>query len=107
MREAIKILIGRHDFSAFRAAGGAPMSPIRNIFDADIFQSYSNELQIKIHAKGFLYHMARNIVGSLVAVGRGKFSVDNFKNIFESCDRNLAAPTAPPQGLCLYQVFYS
>ena len=53
MREAIKILIGRHDFSAFRAAGGAPMSPIRNIFDADIFQSYSNELQIKIHANGF------------------------------------------------------
>ena len=50
--------------------------------------------------------MARNIVGSLVAVGRGKYSVDDFKRIFESHDRNKAAPTAPPQGLCLYKVFY-
>ena len=110
METALNMLIGKHDFSAFRAAGGAPMSPIRTIFNADIEfdnNSYgSRTMMIKIHANGFLYHMARNIVGSLVAVGRNKFTVDDFKRIFESLDRNLAAPTAPPQGLCLYEVFY-
>ena len=110
MRKALSILIGRHDFSAFRAAGGAPMSPVRTIFSAGI--DFNNDfygssiMTIKIHANGFLYHMARNIVGSLVAVGRGRFSVEDFKRIFDGCDRNKAAPTAPPQGLCLYEVFY-
>ena len=110
MRAALSLLIGKYDFSAFRAAGGAPMSPVRTIFSADI--DFNNDfdgstiMTIKMHANGFLYHMARNIVGSLVAVGRGRFSVEDFKRIFESCDRNKAAPTAPPQGLCLYEVFY-
>ena len=110
MRAALSLLVGRYDFSAFRAAGGAPMSPIRTIFSADIDFNDNfygvNTMTIKIHANGFLYHMARNIVGSLVAVGRGRFSVKDFKRIFEGCDRNKAAPTAPPNGLCLYEVFY-
>ena len=110
MKAAISLLIGRYDFSAFKAAGGAPMSPVRTIFstgiefDSDFYGS--TIITIKIHANGFLYHMARNIVGSLIAVGRGRFSVEDFKRIFESGDRNKAAPTAPPQGLCLYEVFY-
>ena len=110
MRAALSLLIGKYDFSAFRAAGGAPMSPVRTIFSAGI--DFNNDfygstiMTIKIHANGFLYHMARNIVGSLVAVGRGRFSVEDFKRIFDGCDRNKAAPTAPPQGLCLYEVFY-
>ena len=106
MKAALDILVGQHDFSTFRAAGGAPMSPIRHIYEANIDNSTMNQLIIKIHANGFLYHMARNIVGSLVAVGRGRFSVADFKEIFESRDRNKAAPTSPPQGLCLYKVFY-
>lgn len=106
MSEALSIIVGKHDFSAFRASGGAPMSPIRTIFQADINSEENSQLQIKIHANGFLYHMARNIVGSLVAVGRGRFSVEDFRKIFEGRDRNKAAPTAPPQGLCLYEVFY-
>ena len=105
MCEALNILVGKHDFSSFRAAGGAPMSPVRTIFDAEC-KVQTEELIIKIHANGFLYHMVRNIVGSLVAVGRGRYSVDHFKNIFESRDRNKEASTAPPQGLCLYKVFY-
>ena len=105
MNAALNMLVGKHDFSAFRAAGGAPMSPIRTIFNVES-KINDTELYIKIHANGFLYHMARNIVGSLVAVGRGRFSIKDFKRIFESRDRNQAAPTAPPQGLCLYQVFY-
>ena len=106
MSEALSLLVGKHDFSAFRASGGAPMSPIRTIIQADINSEENSQLQIKIHANGFLYHMARNIVGSLVAVGRGRFSVEDFRKIFEGRDRNKAAPTAPPQGLCLYEVFY-
>ena len=106
MKSALSLIIGKHDFSAFRAAGGAPMSPIRTIFEAQINSIPDNQLLIKIHANGFLYHMARNIVGSLIAVGRGRFSVGKFKEIFDSQDRKKAAPTAPPQGLCLYEVFY-
>ena len=110
MKSALSLIVGKWDFSAFRAAGGAPMSPIRTIFSSDIgFDSDfygSTIMTIKIHANGFLYHMARNIVGSLVAVGRGIFSVEDFRRIFDSRDRNKAAPTAPPQGLCLYKVFY-
>lgn len=107
MKRSLDLLVGRHNFSAFRAAGGASMSPIRTILNADIeFDNNSKVMTIKIHANGFLYHMARNIVGSLVAVGRGRFAVEDFKRIFEGQDRNLAAPTAPPQGLCLYKVFY-
>ena len=110
MRTALSLLVGRYDFSAFRAAGGAPMSPVRTIFNASIELNTNfynvTTMTIKIHANGFLYHMARNIVGSLVAVGRGRFSVEDFKGIFEGCDRNKAAPTAPPHGLCLYEVFY-
>lgn len=110
MRAALSLLVGSYDFSAFRAAGGAPMSPIRTIFSAGIdfdddFYG-STIMTIKMHANGFLYHMARNIVGSLVAVGRGKYTVEDFRHIFEGRDRNKAAPTAPPQGLCLYEVFY-
>ena len=113
MKAALSLLVGRHDFSSFRASGGAPMSPIRTMFNAELRMQneeyglmQNEELLILFHANGFLYHMARNIVGSLVAVGRGKYSVDDFKRIFESHDRNKAAPTAPPQGLCLYKVFY-
>ena len=121
MREALDLLVGQHDFSAFRAAGGAPMSPVRTIINAElriknsklgttnsdsVFCILHSELLIKIHANGFLYHMARNIVGSLVSVGRGRFTVEDFKRVFESLDRNQAAPTAPPHGLCLYEVFY-
>ena len=86
------------------------MSPIRTIFSADI--DFDNNfygsaiMTIKIHANGFLYHMARNIVGSLAAVGRGRLNVEDFRRIFEGRDRNKAAPTAPPQGLYLYEVFY-
>ena len=115
MKAALSLLIGRHDFSSFRASGGTPMSPIRTMFNTKLEENNCNdsalripnsELIISFHANGFLYHMARNIVGSLVAVGRGKYSVVDFKRIFESHDRNKAAPTAPPQGLCLYKVFY-
>ena len=110
MREALKILIGTHDFSSFKAAGGAPnMNPVRTIYEAELSDEniFGGEvLTIKIHASGFLYHMARNIVALTVAVGRGRINLDDFQKIFYACDRKLVPATAPAQGLCLQEVFY-
>ena len=110
MRAALKLLIGTHDFSSFKAAGGAPnMNPVRTIFEAEMFEEKifgGDCLTIKIHASGFLYHMARNIVALTVAVGRDKINLTEFEKIFDACDRSLVPATAPAQGLCLQEVFY-
>jgi len=110
MREALSVLVGTHDFSSFKAAGGAPnMNPVRTIYAAEIFSEKlfgGDILTIKIHASGFLYHMARNITAGIVAVGRRRLSVDDFRKIFNACDRTLLPATAPAQGLCLQEVFY-
>ncbi len=110
MREALNILIGTHDYSSFKAAGGAPnMNPVRTIFASELFEENffgGDILTIKIHASGFLYHMARNIVALTVAVGRKKITLDEFQKIFDARDRSLVPATAPAQGLCLQEVFY-
>ena len=110
MREALSVLVGTHDFLSFKAAGGAPnMNPVRTIYAAEIFSENlfgGDILTIKIHASGFLYHMARNITAGIVAVGRRRLSVDDFQKIFNACDRKLLPATAPAQGLCLQEVFY-
>lgn len=110
MDAALKILIGTHDFSSFKASGGAPnMNPVRNIFAAEIFEEKifgGDCLTIKIHASGFLYHMARNIVALVVHVGRKKITLAEFQKIFDARDRSLVPATAPACGLCLQEVFY-
>jgi len=110
MREALSLLVGTKDFSSFKATGGAPnRDPIRTIYAAEIFNENffgGDILTIKIHADGFLYHMARNIVAGVVEVGRERLSVEDFKKIIAACDRKLLPATAPAQGLCLQQVFY-
>ncbi len=110
MREALNLLVGTKDFSSFRAAGGAPnINPVRTIFAAEIFNENifgGDILTIKIHASGFLYHMARNITAGVAAVGRKRLSVEGFRKIIDARDRNLLPATAPAQGLCLQEVFY-
>ncbi|MBE8955732.1 MAG: tRNA pseudouridine(38-40) synthase TruA [Quinella sp. 2Q5] len=110
MAEALSLLVGTNDYTSFRAAGGAPnMSPVRTIYAAEIFDGElfgADVLTIKIHASGFLYHMARNIVALTVAVGRGRVSVDGFRKIFAARDRSLVPATAPACGLCLQEVLY-
>ncbi len=105
MRLAAATLLGKHDFSAFRAAGCQAKAPIRTVQRMDIFRR-GDELHLVIGADAFLYHMVRNIVGSLVLVGQGRWSVAHFKRIFEARDRRGAGPTAPPQGLYLTRVEY-
>ena len=110
MDAALKVLIGTHDYSSFRAAGGAPnMNPTRTIYAAEVFAENlfgGDCLTIKLHASGFLYHMARNIVALVVAVGRGRVTLAEFKEIFDARDRSLVPATAPACGLCLQEVFY-
>ena len=110
MGTALNVLIGTHDYSSFRAAGGAPnMNPVRTIYAAELFEENlfgGDCLTIKLHASGFLYHMARNIVALVVAVGRGKINLEEFQKIFDTCNRSLVPATAPACGLCLQKVFY-
>ena len=94
-----------HDFSAFRAAGGPPVSPVRTIYEAGLKQQ-GRIVELSFFANGFLYHMVRNLVGTLANVGLGWTSVERFKEIMESLDRNQAGATAPAQGLYLYKVNY-
>ena len=110
MREALSLTVGTKDFSSFKATGGAlGRDPVRTIFAAELFDENffgGDVLTIKIHASGFLYHMARNIVAGVVEVGRRRLSVEDFGKIIAACNRKLLPATAPAQGLCLQEVFY-
>lgn len=106
MGEALASLTGTHDFSSFRAAGGAPMSPVRTLYRADIQEKEGGILEFFLHGNGFLYHMVRNIVGTVVEVGKGRISVEGFRRITEARDRSKASPTAPACGLYLCEVEY-
>ena len=105
MREAAKKLIGRHDFSSFQNQGSPSESTVRTVEKIKIFKRKSL-ICIFIKADGFLYKMVRNIVGTLVEVGRGKLSPSKMRLILEAKDRREAGPTAPPQGLYLWRVGY-
>lgn len=105
MNQALAMLVGEHDFSAFQAAGSAPMHPVRTIYRADC-EKQNNEIIFTFWGNGFLYHMVRNIVGTIVNVGLGKTSIEKFREIFYSKDRKKAGATAPAQGLYLKEVNY-
>ena len=89
---------------------------MRTIYAADItrledmsFMTYpikGDFIKIRIEADAFLRHMVRNIVGTMTEVGRGKISIEEFSEIFQSCDRTIAGPTAPAQGLFLEKIIY-
>lgn len=106
MRAAADLLLGEHDFSAFRATGGADMSPVRNMIASRVEEASCGMIEAYFHANGFLYHMVRNIVGTLVDVGRGRKTVTDFACILDSRDRRQASPTAPAAGLILEKVWY-
>lgn len=108
MRTAARCLVGRHDFKSFEAAGAPRASTVRTVRELTI-QRPSNEPQrigIEIEANGFLYNMVRNIVGSLVEIGRGKRSPEWLTAVRDALDRTRAGPTAPPHALFLVRVSY-
>ena len=106
MKIALDKLIGIHDFSSFKSASNVEMNPVRKIFRAEI-KNENDRLRVLIHANGFLYHMARNIVGSLLKIGKLELSIDRFEEIFQLRDHSLSPWIAPAHGLCLEKVFYS
>lgn len=99
------ILIGIKDFSSFRATGCSAKSPVRNMRRCSLEIS-GDVLVLEFEADGFLRHMVRNIVGTLVDVGRGRFSPEGFGRILEARDRARAGVAAPPWGLYLVRVDY-
>jgi len=105
MIEASKLLIGKHDFTTFRAKFCQANSPIRTIDNIEIIQDGEMFL-FNISAKSFLYHQVRNIAGTLINVGNGKWSVSDFKTAFEACDRKKGGQTAPASGLYFVKVDY-
>jgi tRNA pseudouridine38-40 synthase len=110
MREASRQLIGRHDFAAF----GKPTqgdSTIREVIRAEWFVEYSKGMEgrllaFEITANAFIYRMVRNIVGTLLRVGRGELTPDEVMALLGTGDRVAAGPPAPARGLCLVRVEY-
>jgi len=106
MRKEAAALLGRHDFSAFKSNDGRrDVSCRRNIKRLDI-KKKNRTVLIEIEADGFLHNMVRNIVGTLIEVGRGKFPPGSVKKILKSRKRSAAGPAAPAKGLCLVGVKY-
>jgi tRNA pseudouridine38-40 synthase len=106
MRRAGASLIGRHDFSAFRAADCQAAHALREITQVGIEGQPGGEITITIEGTAFLKHMVRNIVGSLVEVGKKRQSESWVAMVLASRDRRQAGPTAPPHGLVMVEVFY-
>ena len=105
MKEAAKVLLGKHDFKAFSDNKRMKKSTVRDIYSIDIYGD-NNEVIITIHGDDFWPNMVRIIVGTVIEIGRGDREVSTIKNILESKDRSLAGDTAPAQGLFLQEVLY-
>lgn len=106
MREAAQLLIGTHDFSAFRAAACQAKSPVRELRQLDIVR-HGDRIVFDLHANAFLHHMVRNLVGALVYVGKGKHPAQWIAGLLQQRNRTLAAPTFAPDGLYLSAVHYA
>ncbi len=106
MGKCLDMLKGKLDFSSFRSTGSENRDPVRNLSRAQISGPGGGMIRIVIEADGFLRHMVRNIVGTVVDAGLGKISVETFKSILEARDRSSAGIKAPPQGLFLVEVNY-
>ena len=116
MTEAARTLAGIHDFSSFMGAGSDVKEFVREIYSLNLerleavdFLTASlkgNFVRISVEANGFLRHMVRNIVGTLIEIGRGRTHADKMKEILASRDRSCAGQTAPAKGLFLERIVY-
>lgn len=100
MADAAARLVGTHDFEGFAAAHHGRTSTVRTVLCCEVVTD-EPEVHIVVEGTGFLYNMVRIIAGTLVEVGRGRFTPDIIDQILKSRDRRQAGPTLPPQGLCL------
>lgn len=105
MRSSSRYLLGGHDFTSFLASGSSVKTTVRNITVSELI-TRGNKVLFFIQGSGFLRYMVRNIVGTLLLVGKGKLPPEEMERIIDLKDRNFAGPTAPPQGLYLIEVGY-
>lgn len=105
MHDASQVLLGTHDFSAFRSAGCSSQHAVRDVIAVSVVRS-GDIVTIDITANAFLYHMVRNIVGSLIQVGKGEQPVRWLAEVLEGQDRKVAGVTAESQGLYFMNVRY-
>ena len=105
MHAAAQLLLGRHDFSSFRASACQASSPLRTLDRLDVTRD-GDVLEIIAEARSFLHHQVRNMVGSLKLVGEGRWKPEDMSRVLGARDRGAAGPTAPPDGLCLTGVRY-
>ncbi len=105
MNRAAALLLGTHDFTSFRNHGSEETSPVRTMTEAR-WTTCGDAYIFTITGDGFLYRMVRNLVGCLVKVGLGKWTVDDFKRVMDEKNRKKAGMAAPAGGLCLVRVRY-
>lgn len=107
IRQGLSHLLGEHDFTSFRGQGCNARSPVRTIFRAEVAKHEVPGLfSIDVAGAGFLRHMVRNIVGTVVNAGKGRHPADHVGEILRARDRSAAGVNAPPHGLFLWRVSY-
>lgn len=106
MKQAAALLAGRHDFKAFTSAKKSKKSTVRTITSLDIWRE-GDEIRFSFSGDGFLFHMVRILVGTLIEVGLSKRSAADMERILAAGDRQEAGTLAPAQGLALMEVYYS
>ncbi len=105
MQQAALLLLGRHDFSTFRDSECQAKSPVKTLDELTITRR-GDYLFFVVKARSFLHHQVRNMVGSLVEVGLGRWTVEDFHEALHACDRRRGGPTAPAAGLYFQSVKY-
>lgn len=105
MHEAAQALVGKHDFTTFRAAQCQANSPVRSIDKVDVAR-YGERIEITVSARSFLHNQVRSITGSLKKTGDGSWPVERMAGILSAADRSRCGPVAPPDGLYLEKVDY-
>lgn len=105
MAEAAELIVGTHDFAAFKSEGTPVKSTVRTVFECEVKRS-GEYVKIRVSADGFLYNMVRTIAGTLIYVGVGKLEPRDVAAILEKGDRTEAGPCAPACGLYLTELCY-
>jgi len=106
MNRAAQLLVGMKDFKSFASAADRRENSVRTIFRCNV-TAEDKWIYVDVEGDGFLYNMVRNIVGTLVEVGRGRWKPEKINEILEAKDRTAAGPLAPAQGLCLMWIKYT